>query len=289
MRSRALHLLLIFAILVLSAFIPQNGHGDDTCPNQCTCGGESLDFFVTNQATGAPISDGMVLPVNSTVVLNARATAYGEFDLYYECTLLGVYERLVNNLQFWMDATTGVWNGEYRLEYCGCTNSLHVIDTRTPPCETVGPATFQLASPGTYTFLAFAPIDNPGSCNGVCPAELRKYLTVYAVNGAPDPNKNLGCYSPEPAESEPPPDGNEFCADPVNVTTGNHYEPALDLSVSTPGIPLQFRRSYNSQSSYDGPLGSKWTHNYNLWLQVLQQESPEGSHLGRAWPRSLLF
>ena len=133
------------------------GHAD--CPNQCTCGGESLDLYVTNNDTQAPVSDGMVLPVNSTVVLNARATAYGEFDLYYECTLLDVYQRDVSHLDFWMDATTnGGWNGRYRLEYNTCVGSpQHVIDTRAPECPTVGPATLQLAFPGTYSFFAWFP------------------------------------------------------------------------------------------------------------------------------------
>jgi hypothetical protein len=34
---------------------------------------------------------------------------------------------------------------------------------------------------------------------------------------------------------------------PTNVATGNKYEEVLDLSISTPGIPLEFRRSYNSR------------------------------------------
>ncbi len=62
-------------------------------------------------------------------------------------------------------------------------------------------------------------------------------------------------------------------ANPINVATGNKYEEALDVAVSTPGIPLEFRRSYNSQSSYDGPLGYGWTHTYNIRLEDI---TPEG-------------
>ncbi|MFQ5843231.1 MAG: DUF6531 domain-containing protein, partial [Thermodesulfobacteriota bacterium] len=41
----------------------------------------------------------------------------------------------------------------------------------------------------------------------------------------------------------------------VNVATGNHTERVADLSVSGPGISLEFFRFYNSQSTTDGPLG----------------------------------
>jgi len=61
-----------------------------------------------------------------------------------------------------------------------------------------------------------------------------------------------------------------FVANPVNVGTGNKYEEALDVSFSTPGIPLEFRRSYNSSMLSDGPLGYGWTHTYNMSVTVLQ-------------------
>jgi len=60
---------------------------------------------------------------------------------------------------------------------------------------------------------------------------------------------------------------------PVNVATGNKYEESLDLSLSTPGIPFEFVRSYNSRSTYDGPLGYGWTHNFNLSVELVE-ESP---------------
>jgi RHS repeat-associated protein len=59
-------------------------------------------------------------------------------------------------------------------------------------------------------------------------------------------------------------------ANPANVATGNKYEEVLDLKVSTPGIPLEFRRSYNSQVFFDAPLGYGWTHTYDLILNVVQ-------------------
>ena len=63
-----------------------------------------------------------------------------------------------------------------------------------------------------------------------------------------------------------------FVGNPVNVATGNKYEEAVDITVSTPGIPLEFRRAYNSQSTRDGPLGYGWTHTYDIRLEEIQVE-----------------
>ena len=59
-------------------------------------------------------------------------------------------------------------------------------------------------------------------------------------------------------------------SNPVNVATGNKYEPVTDLTVSTPGIPLEFRRYYNSVLAADGPLGFGWTHSFGMSVQVVQ-------------------
>ncbi len=40
--------------------------------------------------------------------------------------------------------------------------------------------------------------------------------------------------------------------------------------MSTPGIPLEFRRYYNSVLAADGPLGYGWTHSYGMSVQVVQ-------------------
>jgi RHS repeat-associated protein len=96
----------------------------------------------------------------------------------------------------------------------------------------------------------------------------------YCPNGHPSvppqsPEKNFGR-----------PQGNwcdfdHFVGNPINVATGNKYEETVDLVISTPGIPLEFRRAYNSQSGYERPLGNGWTHNFNLWLEVLEDEQPK--------------
>ena len=66
------------------------------------------------------------------------------------------------------------------------------------------------------------------------------------------------------------PKDDEFAGNPVKVATGNKYEQASDLSISAPGIPLQFTRHYNSILAADGPLGYGWTHSFSINVQVLR-------------------
>ena len=80
-----------------------------------------------------------------------------------------------------------------------------------------------------------------------------------------------------------------FAGNPANVATGNKYEEVLDLTISTPGIPLEFRRSYNNQVSSDGPLGYGWTHSYDLSVQVMQETSPKKVKVWDSDGRALYF
>ncbi len=78
-------------------------------------------------------------------------------------------------------------------------------------------------------------------------------------------------------------------ANPVNVATGNKYEEVVDLKVSTPGIPLEFRRSYNSKVIFDSPLGYGWTHSYDLSLGVLQTSPTTRIRIWDSDGRALYF
>ncbi|MFB3887354.1 MAG: DUF6531 domain-containing protein, partial [Thermodesulfobacteriota bacterium] len=83
----------------------------------------------------------------------------------------------------------------------------------------------------------------------------------------------------------------KFVKNPANVATGNKYEEVLDLSISTPGIPLEFRRSYNGQSDDDGsgPLGYRWTHNFDLGVDVIQASGPRKVRIWDSDGRALYF
>jgi RHS repeat-associated protein len=75
----------------------------------------------------------------------------------------------------------------------------------------------------------------------------------------PDKNLSAGTCSTQVPDSGPPLFGN-----PVNAATGNKYEPVTDFTVSIPGVPLEFKRYYNSAAAANGPLGYGWTHSYSM-------------------------
>lgn len=56
---------------------------------------------------------------------------------------------------------------------------------------------------------------------------------------------------------------------PINLGTGNKYFQEDDFVFNTVSGNFSFTRSYNSQATFDGPLGYGWTHTYNLKLEVL--------------------
>jgi RHS repeat-associated protein len=56
--------------------------------------------------------------------------------------------------------------------------------------------------------------------------------------------------------------------DPVTTSLGNFTLEHEDLSFKGRGLNFVFTRYYNSQDSYDGPLGHGWTHNYNTHVRV---------------------
>jgi hypothetical protein len=78
-------------------------------------------------------------------------------------------------------------------------------------------------------------------------------------------------------------------ANPVNIATGNKYEQVLDLSISTPGLPLEFRRSYNSQVIFNSPMGYGWTHTYQVSLGVVQTSPTKRVRIWDSDGRALYF
>jgi RHS repeat-associated protein len=80
-----------------------------------------------------------------------------------------------------------------------------------------------------------------------------------------------------------------FDGDPVNTcpTCGNSALPAGGVptleGIPTWGLPLSFEPTYASLEPEDGPLGFGWTHNYNMWLEVVTPTvtiiAPHGSQL----------
>ena len=59
---------------------------------------------------------------------------------------------------------------------------------------------------------------------------------------------------------------NGFTNEPINTATGNYFLSRTDLAVPGKGLGFAFTRAYNSLDSYSGPLGSGWTHSFNISL-----------------------
>jgi len=76
-----------------------------------------------------------------------------------------------------------------------------------------------------------------------------------------------------------------FVGDPVNTRSGNFTYQAVDFSIATQGLPLEFERSYNSLFAGENSahLGLGWTHNYAMRLVStdygLDLVAPHGSRL----------
>ncbi|MBI3447898.1 MAG: hypothetical protein HY049_03100 [Acidobacteria bacterium] len=60
--------------------------------------------------------------------------------------------------------------------------------------------------------------------------------------------------------------GAGLTGDPVNIANGNFFRDETDFSIPALGEPLAFRRAYNSQSTFAGPLGIGWTHPYSDFM-----------------------
>ncbi len=100
------------------------------------------------------------------------------------------------------------------------------------------------------------------------------YRECYSKSRTTDwpwPYEDYGPYPGYPLIDPPRNLGKPQCpvsaGNPINLDTGNKFQQEADFSIKTPGPELGFRRSYNSQSNYNGPLGYGWTHNYNLFIE----------------------
>lgn len=70
--------------------------------------------------------------------------------------------------------------------------------------------------------------------------------------------------------------GNTYSGDPVNMVTGNMFHNETDVDVPVRGGQrMVFQRAYNSRKGEDGPLGFGWTHSFNQYL-VLKDDDANG-------------
>jgi RHS repeat-associated protein len=57
-------------------------------------------------------------------------------------------------------------------------------------------------------------------------------------------------------------------ADPVSLFNGEFAYEVEDIRINGAGIDFVFKRTYRNQVSFNGRLGFKWDHSFNLWLHV---------------------
>lgn len=62
----------------------------------------------------------------------------------------------------------------------------------------------------------------------------------------------------------------QTAGDPVVVQTGELVLEPADIALASPVFPFEFRRSYSSQSDFQGVLGSNWTHNFETRLEFVR-------------------
>ena len=61
----------------------------------------------------------------------------------------------------------------------------------------------------------------------------------------------------------------DFSRDPVSLINGSLHHSHTDVAIPGRGAPLAFERTYSSDNrNVAGDLGSGWTHNYNMRLQI---------------------
>lgn len=60
----------------------------------------------------------------------------------------------------------------------------------------------------------------------------------------------------------------QYCADPVNIITGNYYAISTDLSIQDRGLPVSIDRYYNSLDTSEGLLGKGWKFGYESHITI---------------------
>lgn len=260
-----------FCVLLLLQPLPvaaTHSDGDAAhCPDTHNYGDLTLDYFLSDYRTKAPLAEGLIYPPGTWIQIDARATATGScnYSIYDYGTKQCInYFKLqtINNIAASMFAETNTsTNGWYYpgrifgLAPNGSTAFYQVLDSRDRSTST-GPISILFSYPGSYA-VYITSITNTTSCNLV-PKSLGKSFTVSIRN--PFSDKDLGC-------------SENNVGNPCNPATGNKYERAEDYFSPT----LSFVRHYNSKLEFDAGLGFGWTSSAHQALELYKD--------GRIWAR----
>jgi RHS repeat-associated protein len=94
--------------------------------------------------------------------------------------------------------------------------------------------------------------------------EVRFFLVPsHGGSGTENPPQDVEEHDDEGEEEDPC----KKSGQPVNLANGNMFHEFQDFLINPgPGLPVEFLRTYNSQSTYNGPLGHGWSHSYDIFL-----------------------
>ncbi|MEJ2736549.1 MAG: DUF6531 domain-containing protein, partial [Anaerolineae bacterium] len=159
----------------------------------------------------------------------------------------------------WPDTSDSLGDGGY---YCSGGNQ-----SAFEACQTVAPEA---------TYLAHSNVPRPAGLlvrggfqlGWSCAGEATVYDIRLVYHGIPPvlpPDQtNAPCDCPVGCTNQT----QNWVGGPINTRTGNYHYSRQDISVAALGGPLRFERSYSSLETdlYTTPLGSGWTHNYDMDL-----------------------
>ncbi len=120
---------------------------------------------------------------------------------------------------------------------------------------------FIAANPETGTADLSQQIENDyTSLSGEAPPGAPNTDTSYQVNWVASGN-GIPSWDPDQVQVQ-------TNADPIMMFCGQLVHTVQDFKIDGAGIDFVFKRIYKNHAFYNGPLGYKWNHNYNLWLRV---------------------
>src|SRR5437870_418325 len=221
------------------------------CQTWSENGGNSISAQITDNATGAVIADGAMVPAYTQVRVDSRATVSAVCHTSCEDLIADV-----NHTYVWADiSTTGSWNGTYGIGYVFGRNpngsAAYWQDLDTHNSNSTGPNYFTLAYPGTYQFHIQAIIDRHPNCSDI--SDHTDTINITINVGDSDGATNLGTNSCNGKVAKPVDLGK-----PINVTNGNMYIQQTDYRLPGIGDGLEITRTYNSKKQLAGVFGFGW-------------------------------
>jgi RHS repeat-associated protein len=183
-----------------------------------------------------------------------------------------------NKVWLVQNAGTNTWTN-YRLVFVPGTvngnqsvnlSSVSFITINANPSQWINTPNLPITAPTTSgTYYSYWQMQNSsGTSFGA-----RIYVKLRVVQPQ---NKTLsyGSLSGQLGTGDSPQSKSGYNADPVNTATGNYNYESTDLRAPGRGLDFEFGRAYNSQDTTPGPLGTGWSHSFNIYLTDISTTTP---------------